>query len=103
MQLGAGGVGLGGALAGLDPEHLEVGEGGAELFLGERVALLELAQDGHDLVAQPALLAVRAQQQADVGRLGRWDRSIIAKHPCSWADPRGVGSALGFGLGRSML
>ena len=77
------GFGLGGALSGLDPEDLEVGQRGAELLLGDGVGLLELAQDGQDLVAQPALLGVGAQQQADVGERG----GIVvvaghAKRPC---------------------
>jgi len=66
LELGVGGVGLGRPLGGLDPEDLQVGERGAELFLGEEVTLLELAQHGQDLVAQPALLGVGAQQKADI-------------------------------------
>ena len=70
FELGVGRVGLGGALGGLDPEDLEIGERGPELILREPVALLELAQDGADLEAQPALLGVGPQQQADVGGRG---------------------------------
>ena len=36
VEIGAGGLGLGGALAGLDPENLQVGQGRAQLLLGER-------------------------------------------------------------------
>ena len=36
VELGEGGVGLGGARARVDPEHLEVGERGADLVLGDR-------------------------------------------------------------------
>ena len=66
VELGVGCIGLRGAAGGLDPDDLEVGERGAELLLGERVTLLELAQDGYDLTAQPALLGVGTQQQTDV-------------------------------------
>ena len=62
------GVGLGAALGGLDPEDLEVGERGAELLLGQRTSGRSSSRStGTHLVAQPALLGVGAQQQADVG------------------------------------
>ena len=97
VELGAGGVGLRGATAGLDPENLEVGQRGAELLVGEGVALLDLAQDGNDLVAQPARLGVRAQEQADVG--GRGVIGIVghAEHPCS----REIGTGLRISSGLS--
>lgn len=63
---GAGGVGLGGAGAGVEPQNLEVGERGAELLLGNRGGRLELAQDGQNLVRQPVFLGVDAQQETDV-------------------------------------
>jgi hypothetical protein len=63
-ELDVGRVGLAGSLGGLDPEDLEVGEGRTELFFGKGLTLLELAQDGQDLVTEPALLGVRAQEEA---------------------------------------
>src|SRR5437870_3930101 len=69
LERGAGGVGLEGAHARLDPEGLEIGQRCPEVLLGECAALLELAHDGHQLVDQPMLLAVGAQQQADIGGL----------------------------------
>jgi len=62
FELGVGGVGLGGSLGCLDPKDLEVGERGAELLLGKGVALAQLAQDGTHLHAQPALLGVGPQE-----------------------------------------
>jgi hypothetical protein len=85
VELSIGGVGLGGAASGLDPDDLQIGERGAELLLWERVGLLELAQDGHHLVAQPALLGMSAQEQTDIR--GRRKVGIVghARHPCSMA------------------
>ncbi len=60
------GVGLGGAQAGVEPEHLEIGECGGALIVGDGAGTLELAQHGNDLGDQPALLAVGAQQQTYV-------------------------------------
>ena len=76
-------VGLGGALGGLGPEDLQVGQRGVELLLGKGVTLFELAQDGQDFVAQPALLGVGAQQQADIGEVRGVGMVCHAEHPCS--------------------
>ena len=103
LELSVGGVGLGRPLGGLDPEDLEVGERRAELLLREGVALLQLAQDGADFVAQPALLGVGTQEQADV-RWGRWigivGHASIRARQGSTCDRR---PAFGFGARTSRL
>ena len=71
VELGVSGLGLGRALGGLEPEDLQIGEGGAELLFGEELAVLELAEDRHELMAEPALLGVSTEQQTDVGE-GIW-------------------------------
>ena len=100
LELGVRGFGLGGALGGLDPEDLQVGERGAELLLREGLALLELAQDGHHLVAQPALLGVGAQEQADVGERRGMGMVRHAGRPClegeSGIFPASTGWRAGF-------
>jgi hypothetical protein len=97
LELGVGGVGLGGALGGLDPEDLEVGERGAELLFGEGVALLQLTQDGTDFQAQPALLGVGTQEQTDIG-WGGWIGIVgHAKRPCSTGIDVDRQPVLGFG------
>jgi hypothetical protein len=83
LEIGVRGFGLGGALGGLDPEDLQVGQRGAELLLGEGITLLELAQQGDHLVTQPALLGVGPQEQADVGEGGGIGMVCHEERPCS--------------------
>ena len=69
-------LGVRGARAGVDPQHLEIGERGAELLRRDRSGALEVDEHGHDVRGQPHLLAVRAQQQSDVVNVGILGTSI---------------------------
>jgi hypothetical protein len=101
LQVGICGFGLGGALGGLDPEDLQVGERRAELLLRERLALVELPYDREDLVVQPALLGVGTEEQTDVGEgsgvgLGGhgWRPWAVAREVGLFPDS--TGSSVGF-------
>src|SRR5271156_3013980 len=83
FEIGVGGLGVGGALGGFGPQRLQVGQGCAELLLGEGVAVLELAQHWHQLMAQPTLLSMGAEQQADVGEGVGVGLVCHLQHPCS--------------------
>src|SRR5277367_6591429 len=83
VEIGVGGLGVGGALGGFCPQRLQVGQGSAELLLGEGVAVLELAQDGDQLMAQPTLLGIGAEQQGDVGKGVGVGLVCHREHPCS--------------------
>src|SRR5271156_1536371 len=59
-------------------DRFEIGVGG----LGEGVAVLELAQHWHQLMAQPTLLSMGAEQQADVGEGVGVGLVCHLQHPC---------------------
>ena len=66
----SGRVSLLGALLSLNPDHLEIGQRRTDLLFRQMLPGLQLAQDRDHLSAEPALLRVGTQKQADIGWKG---------------------------------